>query len=538
MPRTFNLADLFELVAQAVPERLAFVCGAQQHSFRQLDERANRLAHALHALGLRRGDNVGIALHNSAEFLETFLACCKLGLTPANINYRYVADELAFLVQSLDLKAIVHHSPLTAELAKVQARPGLLQWRVQVPVGTGAAPLPPGWTDYETLLQGGAAGPVDGPRRDDDLFLLCTGGTTGMPKGVIWPHRSLFMGALGGGTTYFNRPPIAQPEELTALVQQGQPMRFFPAAPMMHGAALWSTLITLLAGHTVVVNDDFHFDAEHVWDVIERDRVNIMSVVGDAMAQPLVLALERHPGRWALESLFVLGNGGAALSGGIQQRLRAALPRVSLNNGIGSSETGIMGKGEASISRDGLIVLPASDHLAVLDESLQPVREPGATGVLARTGHTPIGYYGDPVKSAEVFVQRDGRTWVLSGDQARIGEDGQIVVLGRGSQCINTGGEKVFPEEVEGAVRRYPAVADVLVVGLPDERWGQRVTAVVEVAPGHDFDPAEMDRVCREHLSGYKLPRTVVLAERIQRSPAGKANYRWAQEHAQTHPAL
>jgi len=538
MQRTFNLADLFEVVAEAVPERLAFVCGQQQLSYRQLDERANQLAHALLNLGLKRGDNVGIGMYNSSEFLEAFLACCKLGVTPVNINYRYLSEELSYLIESLDLVAVFHHSPLAPELGKAQASAPKLKWRIQAPAKGDDSPLPAGATDYETLLQSGATGPVPAERRDSDLFLLCTGGTTGMPKGVMWPHRSLFMGALAGGTAYFNRPAIERPEELAELVQQHQPMRFFAVAPMMHGAALWSSLITLYAGFTVVVNDQYHFHAEHIWDVVDRDQVNVMSLVGDSMAQPLVQALENEPKRWSLSTLYVLGNGGAALTEGIQQRLRAALPRVNLNNGMGSSETGVIGQGAKPTSGDGLLVLKPRADLAVINDAHQFVTETGGTGILSRTGCTPIGYYGDPVKSAEVFVTLNGQIWVLSGDRARIDENGDIVVLGRGSQCINTGGEKVFPEEVEGVLRHYRAVADVLVVGLPDERWGQRVTAVIQVAEGQRFDAEELDRVCRQHLSSYKLPKTIVLAERIQRSPAGKADYRWAKEYAQNHPAI
>ena len=306
---------------------------------------------------------------------------------------------------------------------------------------------------------------------------------------------------------------------------------------MMHGAAMWGSLISLLAGHAVVVNDQHHFDAEHILDIIERDQINIISMVGDAMALPLVKALEAHPGRWQLDRLMVVGNGGAVLSAQLQQRLKAALPHVAQTNGMGSSETGLMGSGEKPTKGDGFMVLKARPDLAVLSEDRQILNQPGDIGILARNGYTPIAYYGDAKKSAEVFVTVQDRLWVLSGDNARIDEDGNIVVLGRGSQCINTGGEKVFPEEVEEAVRRYAAVADVLVVGLPDDRWGQKVAAVVEIAAGHAFDGPEFERICRERLSGYKVPKAVFLTDRVQRSPAGKADYRWATQYATSHKA-
>ena len=485
--RTFNLADLFEVVATTVPERTAFICGDQRLSYRELDERATRLASALRARGVRRGDNVGIQLYNSAEYLETFLACCKIGAAPANINYRYVADELEHLFVSLDLKVLVFGADFAAAVAQVAPRVATLALLVQTGVNDAGVPMPAGALAYEALLASGEPLLDDPDRSDKDLYLLCTGGTTGLPKGVMWAHRALFMGALGGGGMYFRCPPIGRPEELAALVPQGPALKFFALAPMMHGAAMWSSLISLYSGHAVVVNDQHHFDAEHIWDVVERDGIEIVAVVGDAMALPLVKALEAHPGRWDFRQLMVFGNGGAVLSTQLQQRVKAVLPHIMLSNGMGSSETGVMGSGDKPVHGDGFMVLKARPDLGVIDDNLQLARQPGLQGILARTGCTPFAYYGDPKKSAEVFVTVEGKLWVLSGDQARIDEQGDIVVLGRGSQCINTGGEKVFPEEIEEAVRRYVAVTDVLVVGLPDERWGQKVTAESEVAPGHPF---------------------------------------------------
>ena len=538
MTRTFNLADIFEVVAQAVPERTAFVCGAQRLSFAQLDERATRLASALRAQGVQRGHHVGIQLHNSAAYLETFFACCKLGAAPVNVNYRYVADELAYLFRTLELRALVHGEAFEAEVTK--ALPQVPTLALRVPVGpstttTNAADTGVRCMSFDSLMASGSPQLEDPDRSGDDIFMLCTGGTTGLPKGVMWPHRSLFMAALGGGGIYFRRPPIAAPEELATLVPAGPALTYFAVAPLMHGAAMWATLISLFAGHTVVVNDEPAFDAAHVWDIVVRDGVNILSIVGDAMALPLVQALEREPGRWNLQRLMVFGNGGAVFSRHLQDRLKACVPHVMVNNGMGSSESGLVGGGDKPVGdKEGLIRITPRPDLAVIDESHQLRTAPGDEGTLARTGYTPVGYYGDPKKTAETFVTIEGRLWVLTGDRARIDDNGDYLVLGRGSGCINTGGEKVFPEEVEEAARRCAAVRDVLVVGLPDERWGQRVTAVVEAEPGQVFDRAEFDRVCRAHLSGYKVPRTVVLAERIHRSPAGKADYAWAKSFAET----
>ena len=538
MTRTFNLADIFEVVAQAVPSRTAFVCGPQRLSFAQLDERATRLASALRAQGVQRGHHVGIQLHNSAAYLETFFACCKLGAAPVNVNYRYVADELAYLFRTLELRALVHGEAFEAEVTK--ALPQVPTLALRVPVGpstttTNAADTGVRCMSFDSLMASGSPQLEDPDRSGDDIFMLCTGGTTGLPKGVMWPHRSLFMAALGGGGIYFRRPPIAAPEELATLVPAGPALTYFAVAPLMHGAAMWATLISLFAGHTVVVNDEPAFDAAHVWDIVVRDGVNILSIVGDAMALPLVQALEREPGRWNLQRLMVFGNGGAVFSRHLQDRLKACVPHVMVNNGMGSSESGLVGGGDKPVgNKEGLIRITPRPDLAVIDESHQLRTAPGDEGTLARTGYTPVGYYGDPKKMAETFVAIEGRLWVLTGDRARIDDNGDYLVLGRGSGCINTGGEKVFPEEVEEAARRCAAVRDVLVVGLPDERWGQRVTAVVEPELGQAFDRAEFDRVCRAHLSGYKVPRTVVLAERIRRSPAGKADYAWAKSFAET----
>ncbi len=528
-PRTFNLADLFEIVAGAVPERTAFRCGDARLSFRELDARATRLASALRARGIGRGDNVGIQLYNSVEYLETFFACCKIGAAPVNVNYRYVADELAHLFGMLELKALVYGEAFEAEVAKTVPRLPALRLRLRV---GGAAGRPDEVEDYAEALASGAAALDDPGRSDDDIYMLCTGGTTGMPKGVMWPHKAIFMAAMGGGGMYFRRPPIQRPEELLEFVPLGPELTYFATAPLMHAAAMWATLIGLLSGYTVVVNDQPSFDAEHVWDIVVRDGVNIVSIVGDAMAQPLVRALEQQPQRWDLSRLMIFGNGGAIFSRRLQERLKAQLPRIAITNALGSSESGALGGVDRADHADGFMVFEPRADLAVIDDAHRIVTAPGAEGTLSRTGFTPIGYWGDPQKTAQTFIRIDGRLWVLTGDRARIDGQGHYVVVGRGSQCINTGGEKVYPEEVEEAARLYGAVDDVLVVGVPDERWGQKVVAIVRPAPGQAFDREEFERVCRAGLAGYKVPREVVVVGEIKRSPAGKADYAWARQVA------
>jgi fatty-acyl-CoA synthase len=526
--RTYNLADLFEIVADSVPDRIAFRCGPHQLSYRELDRRASRLASALRSRGVERSHNVGIQLHNSAEYLETFFACCKIGAAPVNVNYRYVADELAYLFSSLELRALVYGEEFEDEVARARSRVPTLSTLLRV----GGHERPQGVDNFAEVLASGSEQLDDPGRSDDDIYMLCTGGTTGMPKGVMWPHKAIVMAALGGGGIYFGRPPIQSPEELAEFVPHGPPLAYFATAPMMHGAAMWASLISLLAGHTVVVNDQLRFDAEHIWDIVVRDGVNILSIVGDAMALPLIRALEQHPGRWDLSRLITFGNGGAVFSQQLQDRLKAVLPNVRISNSMGSSESGVIGGNDRGSHSGGFMAVEPRPDLAVIDDQHRFVSAPGAEGTLARTGYTPVGYYGDPVKSAETFVKIDGRVWVITGDRVRIDEHSQYIVLGRGSICINTGGEKVFPEEVEEAARRCPAVEDVLVVGIPDERWGQKVVAVVSVAPGRSFDRAEFDAACRAALAGYKVPRDVVVCDEIRRSPAGKADYAWAKRVA------
>jgi fatty-acyl-CoA synthase len=527
-PRTFNLADLFEIVAGCVPDRLAFRCGGHTLTYRQLDERANQLGSALRARGIGRGDHVGIQLYNSVEYLETFFGCCKVGAVPVNVNYRYVAEELTYLFDMLEFKALAYGADFESEVAATRPRVPTLKTLLRV----GGGDPPDGVEDFGAVLASGAPELDDPGRSDGDIYMLCTGGTTGMPKGVMWPHKSIFMAALGGGGIYFRRPPIQRPEELAEFVPHGPPLSFFAIAPMMHGAAMWASLISLLAGHTVVVNDEPRFDPEHIWDVVERDGVNIVSVVGDAMALPLIRALEQHPGRWNLARVVTFGSGGAVFSAQAQARLKALLPAINLSNGLGSSESGVIGGRDRTDHTGGFMVIDPRPDLAVIGDDGRIADAPGTEGTLARTGYTPIGYYGDPKKSAETFVHIDGRIWAVTGDRVRIDDDGTYVLLGRGSMCINTGGEKVFPEEVEEAVRRYDAIQDVLVVGVPDERWGQKVVAVVTLMPGASFDRADFDRVCREKLAGYKVPRAVVVADEVRRSPAGKADYTWAKKVA------
>lgn len=529
MPRSFNLADLFEIVAETVPDRTALVAGERRISYRELDQRATRLASALRDRGVRRGDNVAIDLVNSIEHMESFFACCKIGALPVNVNYRYTPDELVYIFDTLDVKVLVYGADVeTPVLAALPRCP-----KIALKLRVGAGDPPAGTLAYESVVESGSASLADPERSGDDLSILCTGGTTGMPKGVLWPHKSLFMAALGGGGYFTRSGPVPTPEALADNVRATPHMPYVVISPLMHGAGLWSCLISLYAGSTVVLNERINFDAAYVWDLIAREKVMIMSVVGDAMALPLIQALEQNPGRWNLAQLRVFGNGGAVFSTHLQDRLKALLPGVMINNGLGSSESGAIQGGERVAHGEGFMRYAPRPELAVIDSDMQRVTTPGGEGVLARTGHTPVGYYGDPRKNAETFVSIAGQLWVLTGDRARIDPDGHYAVLGRGNLCIVSGGEKIYPEEVEAAIRRYPAVRDVLVVGQSDERWGEKVAAVIALEPGYRFERSAFEEVCRATLAGYKLPRAVYLVDEVKRSPVGKADYRWAKSVAQ-----
>ncbi|QDX80606.1 long-chain fatty acid--CoA ligase [Denitratisoma sp. DHT3] len=529
--RTYNLADLFDIVAEAVPDREAVVIGDKRISYRQLAERIDRLAVWLHGQGIGAGDTVGLQLYNTEEYLEAFMAACKVKAMPVNINYRYVAEELRYIYDNARLKALFYSPELEAGVQEaLDAAPDL---KAIVRQGIGQPAIARA-VAYDAALAAAQGSVADIARSDDDISLLYTGGTTGMPKGVMWPHKALFFSALGGGGAFNPAAgPVKAPEELAERAQQGFAMRVMPVAPLMHGAALWATLISLFSGHTIVLNEQHHFDAEHILDLMTREKIGSISIVGDAMAMPILEALRASPGRWDLSSMFAFGSGGALFSAHIKEALKEFLPPHAIfTDGVGSSEGGQFGLGSKP-SGDGMIKLAPRPDLTVVVDAVR-LAKPGEMGILSRAGLVPVGYFGDPRKSAETFVAIDGVRYAITGDQARLEEDGSIVVFGRGSNCINTGGEKVFVEEVEEALRRHAAVADALVVGLPDPRWGSKVVAVVALKPGTSTSPDELRAHSREHLAGYKVPKEVVFVDAMRRSPSGKADYRWAKSAAET----
>jgi len=535
----FNLADLLECVTDAVPEREALICGDDRLTFAELDERANRLAHHLTSIGIGAGDHIGIYLYNGTEYLETTLAAYKIRATPININYRYVEEELRYLFDNADLVALVHHREFAPGIAAVAPQVPKLTKFISVDDGSGADLSALGSQDYHEALA--ASKPERGfpPRKGTDVYIIYTGGTTGMPKGVMWQHEDLFFAALMGGNPYGPEPE--RPEQVGVNAATPGVVTMLPAAPLMHGAAQWATFIGLLGGGKIVLANSKKFDADLLWKLVEEEKVNTMAIVGDAMARPLAEALAKPGASYDTSSLRVVGSGGATYSEGVKAQLREQLPTTIFMDSFGGSEGGNQGQG-VDANTPGTAPGPrfrADATTAVLDENNKPLAPgSGVIGMLARKGRIPLGYYNDPEKTAATFIEADGDRWVISGDMAAIEADGTITLLGRGSNCINSGGEKIFPEEVEAALRSHPGVFDAIVVGVPDQKWGERVAAVVHPRSGSELTLEDLNEHCRTKVARYKVARELHLVDEIMRQPSGKPDYKWAKSVATSGEAL
>ena len=533
----FNVADLVEAATDRVPEREILVCGPDRLTYAQLDQRANRLAHYFQSLGLGRGDHIGIYGFNSSRWVEAMLAAYKIRAVPINVNYRYVEDELFYIFDNADLKALVHDAQFAPRIANVRPRVPLLRHFVALDDGSGEDCSVIGAVPYEDALAQGSPAREFEPRSGDDLYVLYTGGTTGKPKGVIWRQQDVIF-TLGGGIDHVTKEPAASPEVLTNKISDYY-LIMAPLPPLMHGAAQWAVLGPLFIGCKIVLWSG-SFDPHAVWRMVERERVNTIQLTGDAMARPLIEALAEPGVSYDLSSVMVITSTAAVFSPSVKAQYLERFPNAMLMDAVGSSEQGFTGMSMVSkesltqpdTGRRGVRINPGRD-VAVFDENFQRVAPgSGVVGKLARGGNVPLGYYKDPQKTAETFVEIEGRRWAIPGDYAIVEADGTIIVLGRGSVSINSGGEKIFPEEVEGALKSHPAVFDALVVGVPDERWGSRVTAVVQPRAGQRPTLAELAEHCRSHIAAYKIPRELHLVEQIRRSPSGKPDYPWAQETA------
>jgi len=534
----YNIADLFESVVDVVPDREALVyidhpgSGAERRlTYAELDAAANRIAHHLIDTGIRPGEHLGLHLYNGIEYLQTVLGCLKARVVPVNVNYRYVEEELVYLYRDADLVALVFDTEFTERVAAALPRAERLRHLVRVGPARADGPDVPAvaFTDAEATGSPERGFPARSP---DDQFIIYTGGTTGMPKGVMWRQEDLFFSGLGGGAP--TGEPVKKPEELAERVAAGGAgITFFPTPPLMHGTSTLTAFIGFNFGQRIVIHRKFA--PEEVLRTVEKEKVTSMSLVGDAMLRPLIDALNGPMKGTDCSSMFSVSSSGAIMSETVRRQFQELLPNTMLLNNYGSSESGFNGTATADSGAGKSFRIRVNSRTQVVDPATYEPVAVGEIGRVAQCGHVPLGYYNDPRKTAETFFQKDGERWVLLGDMATVDEEGVVTVLGRGSQCINTGGEKVYPEEVEQALKSHPDVYDALVAGVPDVRWGNHVAAVVQLRTGA-VRPSldEIQTHCRTHLAGYKIPRQLVIAESIQRSPSGKADYRWAREVAVT----
>jgi 3-oxocholest-4-en-26-oate---CoA ligase len=524
-----NFADLFEHAADAFGERTAVISGDRRVTYRELDERTNRLAHYLAGLGVKPGEHVGLYAHNSVEAIETILACCKLRAVAININYRYTENELQYMFGDADLVALVCDRQYAARAAGPAAAHGLLG-TVVIDDGSGADTG--GATEYDAALAAGSPDRDLPPRSNDDIYIIYTGGTTGYPKGVMWRHEDIWR-TLAGGIDFVTGVPLADEWEQSRKGMESSGLVRLTPAPLIHGAAQVAAMAALFGGDTVVLPP--RFDPHEIWRTVERHKVNLLFIVGDAMGRPLIEAY--HEGQYDASSLFSISSSGALFSPVVKEAFAAALPNAFITDSVGSTETGFAGIGVVSKDaeqRGGPNVAPGPDVL-VLDDDGKPA-PPGQVGRLARGGHVPVGYYNDPVRTAALLAEVDGKRYAVPGDMARLEADGTVTLLGRGNTCVNSGGEKVFPEEVEGALKSCPDVFDALVIGIPDQLLGQQVAALVQLREGRAADLTGIEEHVRSQVAGYKVPRSIWLVDAISRGPAGKPNYGWAHQHATSHP--
>lgn len=528
-----NIADLVEHAVDLVPERVAVRCGDRSVTFAELEARTNRLAHHLAARGVRAGSHVGVYCRNSIEAIEAMVATYKLRAVAINVNYRYVPAELRYLFDNADLVALVHDRTYAPLVADVLPDAPLLKHVIVVEDGSDADATGYHGVPYDEALADGSPERDFEPRSADDRYLLYTGGTTGMPKGVIWRHEDVWR-TLGGGINFMTGDYVTDEWQLAREGKEGGVLVRFPIPPLIHGATQWGALQSLFSGGTVVFTPQF--DPHEVWRTVAKHKVNVMLIVGDAMARPMIEALGQ--GDYDASSLVAIASTAALFSPSVKEQYLDALPNVVITDSIGSSETGFTGVSfvqRGAGSGGGPRVMAGSDAI-VIDEHNQPMRPgTGEIGRIARGGHIPLGYHKDPEKTAALFAEIDGKRYTVPGDLARLEEDGTITLLGRGNTCVNSGGEKIFPEEVEGALKSHPDVFDALVIGVPDERLGQRVAALVQPRPGREPSYAELDAHVRQTIAGYKVPRTLWLVDQINRSPSGKPDYRWAQDYAGGH---
>jgi fatty-acyl-CoA synthase len=526
----WNFAELWERIADKFPDATAQVHGDRRLTWRDFDRRSDGLARTLLDSGATHQDKVAIYLYNAPEYLETSFACYKAGLVPVNTNYRYVADELVYLWDNADAVAVVFHGSFTDIVAPLRER--LPKVRTWLWVDDGDGDCPPWAVPYESIVDG-ADGRVVGskPRDGDDIVMIYTGGTTGMPKGVMWRQDDLIRATCATGLPLLLEDPDTvggYDAVLDLIAAPGLPG--LPACPLMHGTGWFTTNIYLTQAGSVVLLVDRRFNVIELLDTIEREHVGAVTIVGDAFAKPIVRALDAEPGRWDLSSLVLIASSGVMWSEPVKEAMLRHHPGMLLVDAFSSSEAIGLGQSTSAAgteARTARFALGASARV-ITEDGRDVVPGSGETGRVAVRGHTPIAYYKDPEKSAATFITIDGARYSIPGDWATVEADGTINLLGRGSVCINTGGEKVFPEEVEEVLKEFPTVYDAVVVGVPDDRFGEAITAVVEPTPGDTLVEADLIEHVKAHLAHYKAPKRVLSVDTIGRAANGKVDYaRW-----------
>ncbi|MGW4098874.1 MULTISPECIES: acyl-CoA synthetase [unclassified Mycobacterium] len=528
-----NIADLAEHAIDAVPDRVALICGDEQLTYAQLEEKANRLAHYLISQGVKKDDKVGLYCRNRIEIVIGMLGIVKAGAILVNVNFRYVEGELKYLFENSDMVALIHERQYSDRVANVLPELPLLKTILVVDDGSDNDFQRYGGVEFYSAIADSSPERDFGPRSADDIYLLYTGGTTGFPKGVMWRHEDIYR-VLFGGTDFATGEPIADEYDLSKQAVANPPMIRLPIPPMIHGATQSATWMALFTGHTVVLMPEF--DADAAWRMIHEHKINLLFFTGDAMARPLLDALLAHQdagNEYDLSSLFLLASTAALFSTSLKEKFLELLPNRIITDSIGSSETGfggtsIVAKGQ---SHTGGPRVTIDKTTKVLDEDgNEVVPGSGVRGIIAKCGHIPVGYFKDEKKTAETFRTYNGVRYAIPGDYAEVEADGSVTMLGRGSVSINSGGEKIYPEEVEAALKGHPDVFDALVVGVPDERFGQHVAAVVQPRDGARPTLADLDAFVRSEIAGYKVPRSLWLVDEVKRSPAGKPDYRWAKD--------
>ena len=543
---SFNLSTVFATVADTIPDREVLIWRDQRFTYAQMNSRIDGIAHYLAGCGLgchterdqlaghQSGqDHIGLYLRNGNAYPEAMVAGYRARLAPFNVNYRYVEEELLYLLADAGAKALVYAAEFAPHVQSIRGRLPDLQVLIQVADDSGNELLPDA-VDYESIVATPAPAAGMPTPSGDDLYILYTGGTTGMPKGVLWRQHDIFMSAMGGRPFMAGGQPLNSYADLAEQVRAQAGFRsLLLLPPLMHGAAQWGVFNTISTGGWIALPDDVrHFDADAILRLASRERVLGIPVVGDAMARPLLDAIET--GDYDLSGLLAMTNGGAPLSPTVRDRLLAALPNLMIMDAVGASESGAQ---MTTVVTKGAEVDAATftplDDTAVVAADFSRVLQPGeGEGWLARREFVPLGYLGDAEKTARTFPTIDGVRWSIPGDRARFLDDGRIELLGRDSVTINSGGEKIFAEEVERAVASHPAVYDVVVAGRPSERWGNEVVAIVQFAENRSATDDELVAACRAHIADYKIPKAFVRTEKVVRSPAGKADYRWAKAMA------